>query len=82
MTKETGVKIFRVKGMVVGKSEKFPFIREIRALNEEDAKEKVYSEIGSKHKVVRKHIRVEEIKIIDPRESKDPIIRQLSGVER
>ncbi|WXG40585.1 MAG: 50S ribosomal protein L18Ae [Candidatus Freyarchaeum deiterrae] len=82
MSKEPEVKIFRVKGKIVGKREKIPFIREIRALNEEDAKEIVYSEIGSKHKVIRKHIQVEEIKTIDPKESKDPIIRHLSGLER
>jgi len=83
MSKESvKVKLFRLKGTFIGKREKFPFILDIRALNEEAAKEIVYSEIGSKHKVMRKHIKFEEIKIIDPKESKDPIVRYLSGLER
>ena len=76
------VKLFRVKGTFIGKKEKFTFIKEIRALNEEEVKEIIYSEIGSKHKVTRKHIQFEEIKTIDPKESKDPIVRYLSGLER
>ncbi|MEM3526425.1 MAG: 50S ribosomal protein L18Ae [Candidatus Jordarchaeaceae archaeon] len=76
------VKVFRVKGMFIGKKDKFPFVKDVRALKEEEAKETIYSIIGSKHKVKRKHIRIEEIKVIDPKETKDPIIRYLSGVER
>jgi large subunit ribosomal protein LX len=83
MSKESvKVKLFRIKGAVIGKTEKFQFIRETRALNEEEAKEIVYSEIGSKHKVMRKHIKLEEIKTIDPKEAKNSIIRYLSGLER
>lgn len=82
MSQSIKVKLFRVKGTFMGKNEKFTFIKEIRALNEEDAKEIVYSEIGSRHRVKRKHIKFEEVKIIDPKETKDPIIRHLSGLER
>ncbi len=82
MSKESiGVKVFRVKGTFKGKKDKFTFIKEIRALNEEDAKEIIYSEIGSNHKIKRKHIRFEEIKTIDPKEATNPIIRSLSGLE-
>ncbi|MGQ9720068.1 MAG: 50S ribosomal protein L18Ae [Candidatus Jordarchaeum sp.] len=82
MSKETvGVKVFRVKGTFKGKNDKFTFIREIRALNEEDAKEIIYSEIGSNHKVKRNHITIEEIKAIDPKKANNPIIRHLSGLE-
>ena len=82
MSKNSGnVKVFRVKGTFIGKREKFPFIKEIRALKEDDAKEIVYSEIGSKHKVKRDHIRIEKIETIDPKEARSPIIRYLSGLE-
>ncbi|MEM2143887.1 MAG: 50S ribosomal protein L18Ae [Candidatus Jordarchaeaceae archaeon] len=75
------VKVFRVKGTFIGKREKFMFMKDIRALKEDEAKEIIYSEIGSKHKIKRDHIRIEEIETIDPKEAKDPIIRYLSGLE-
>jgi large subunit ribosomal protein LX len=76
------VKLFRLKGTFTGKREKFTFIKEIRALSEEEAKEIIYSEIGSKHKVKRKHIQFEEVKTIDPKETKNPVMRYFSGLER
>lgn len=38
------------------------FNKEVTASNEESAKEKLYAELGSKHKVKRRFIKVEEIK--------------------
>ncbi len=82
MSKEPiGVKVFRVKGTFKEKEDKLKFVKEIRALNEEDAKEIIYSEIGSNHKVKRIHITFEELKAIDPKKAADPVIRYLSGLE-
>ncbi|MGC8954363.1 MAG: 50S ribosomal protein L18Ae [Desulfurococcus sp.] len=44
--------------------------------------EKVYSILGSNHKVKRYHIRIERIEEIDPSASRDPFIRQVANSER
>jgi large subunit ribosomal protein LX len=82
MSKDSAsVKIFRVKGRFKGKNEEFKFVREIRALSEEEAKEIVYSTIGSNHKVKRHHIKFDEITVISPNKASDPTIRYLSNLE-
>lgn len=51
-------KIYRVTGEIV-KSQlktKIPMMMEVRAMKSEDALERVYSEIGSRHKVKRRDI--------------------------
>jgi len=58
------------------------FTKDVRAISERDAVEKVYSILGSNHKVKRYHVRIEKIEEIDPRESRDPFIRQIAVAER
>jgi len=54
-------KIYRVQGkFIMGNSFK-PFTRELKAIGEEDIKEKIYSEFGSKHHIVRNQIHIEKI---------------------
>ena len=59
----SGVKIYRVKGKMLLSHDKFPewrkFTIEVRALNKDDAIEKVYSELGSRHKLKRYHIKID-----------------------
>ncbi len=45
-----------------------PFVKEVRAENENRVKEVLYSEFGSKHKTPRKKVHIQEIKEIDPNE--------------
>jgi large subunit ribosomal protein LX len=60
------MKAFRVKGkFIMGKSIMSKnwqrFTKEVASLNKEEAKERVYSDLGSKHRVKRRNIKVEEI---------------------
>ncbi|MCD6372593.1 MAG: 50S ribosomal protein L18a [Thermococcus sp.] len=74
------VKVFRVKGVFERNGKKEKFTKEYRALKEEHVRELVYSEIGSKHRVLRSKIWIESIEEIKPEEAEDPIVRRLSGL--
>jgi len=74
------VKVYRIKGVFERNGKKEKFTREYRGTKPEDAKERLYSEIGSKHRVPRTKIWIEEIAEINPEEAKDPIVRKLSGL--
>jgi len=66
------IKIFRIKGWFKQGYEKQTFTRELPALSEKQALERVYSEVGSKHKIKRNLINIEEVTEIKPEEVKDP----------
>jgi len=72
------VKIFRVIGKITKPNFKTEFEKEVRALKPEQAVEKVYMELGSKHKVKRFHIKILKVEEIKPEEAEDPIIRKLA----
>ncbi|MFX0162659.1 MAG: 50S ribosomal protein L18Ae [Candidatus Hodarchaeota archaeon] len=63
----TDVKIFRIIGTYRdirnGFTQAFKF--ELRALKEEEAKEKVYSELGSKHRIRRRFINIERVEVVE-----------------
>lgn len=73
--------MFRVKGEISDPKMRTPFIREIRALKPEDAAEKVYAELGSRHRVKRYHIRISKIEEIKPEEATNLVIQKLSEIE-
>ena len=75
------VKVFRVKGEVKDPKMRTPFIRELRALKPEDAVEKIYAELGSRHRVKRYHIRISTIEEIKPEEATNLVIQKLSEIE-
>jgi large subunit ribosomal protein LX len=75
------VKIFRIVGRISKPNYKTDFRKEIRALKPEDAVEKVYKEIGSKHRVKRVQIRILKIDEMKPEDATDPIVRKLSQGE-
>lgn len=54
-------------------------MKELPALSEQQAVERIYSEVGSKHKVKRNLIHIEEVAEIKPDEAKDPRIRAMVG---
>jgi large subunit ribosomal protein LX len=71
-------KIFRIQGkFMMGRSLK-PFTKELKALKEEDLKEKIYSEFGSKHHISRNKIFIDKITEIKEEEVQDPLIKALS----
>lgn len=73
--------MFRVKGEVFDPKMCTPFVKEIRALKPEDAAEKVYAELGSRHRVKRYHIRISKIEEIKPKEATNLVIQKLSEIE-
>jgi len=75
------VKVFRVIGEVRKSNWKTPFEKEVVALKPEHAVEKVYTELGSKHRVKRFHIKIDKVEEIAPNEVEDPLIRKLLAGE-
>jgi len=75
------VKIFRVSGKIAKARLHTTFQKETRALKPEDALEKVYKEIGSKHRVKRFEIKILKVEEISAEETKSPVIKKLSAEE-
>lgn len=78
----TEVKVFRVVGKITKPNYKTDFRKEIRALKPEEAVEKVYTEIGSKHRAKRVQIKVLKVEEIGLDDVSDPTIRKLMSGER
>ena len=70
-------KIFRVKGKLLDIDTTKPFTRELKATKEEDVKEQLLSEFGSKHRLNRSQIIFEDISEITADEVTDPVVRDL-----
>ncbi|MEM0361734.1 MAG: 50S ribosomal protein L18Ae [Sulfolobales archaeon] len=81
MSGETKVKVFRVEGLALFSPDRSrrwqPFTIDVRALKPEEAVEKVYSDMGSRHKLKRAHIKIINIREISPEESKYKFIKSL-----
>ena len=71
------IKIYRVIGNYKKSHKKYLFRKEVRALKEEDALEKVLTKITSIG-VYRRQITIQEIRNITLAESQDYLIRELS----
>jgi ribosomal protein L20A (L18A) len=71
------IKIYRVIGNYSKKFKKYLFRKEVRALKEEDALEKVLCQITSIG-IFRRQINIQEVKEITLEESQDYLIRELS----
>ena len=70
--------MFRVVGKITKPNYMTDFRKEIRALKPEDAVERVYKEIGSKHKAKRVQIKVLKVEEIGVNEISDPVVRKLT----
>ncbi|MDH5783202.1 MAG: 50S ribosomal protein L18Ae [Candidatus Bathyarchaeota archaeon] len=75
------VKVFRITGKIDKPNWKTNFRKEVRALKPEDAVEKIYKELGSKHRVKRFQIKILKVKEISPEEVTNPIIKKLATGE-
>lgn len=71
------IKIYRIIGNYIKNHKKYLFRKEVRALNEEKALEKVLCNITSIG-IFRRQIAIQEIKEISLEESQDYLIRELS----
>jgi large subunit ribosomal protein LX len=77
----TEVKVFRVIGKITKPNYRTDFRKEIRALKPEEAVEKVYNEIGSKHRAKRVQIKVLKVEEISLEEVTDPAVKKLMSGE-
>ena len=80
------VKIFKISGKMLLSHDRFPewrkFTLYVRALKESHALEKVYSELGSRHKLKRYHIKIEKVEEVPLESVEDLNIIRLSKLER
>jgi large subunit ribosomal protein LX len=71
------MKAFKVTGEIHKPNLATPFAKEIIADKSEHAVEKVYAEIGSKHRVKRFHIKIANVQEMNPDEIENPILKKL-----
>ena len=72
------VKVFRVIGKIRKPNFQTEFRKEVRALKPEDAVEKVYMLLGSKHRVKRFQIKIFKVEEIAPEEIENIIVTTLT----
>lgn len=75
------MKVFRVTGEINKPNLKTPFAKEMLAAKAEHAVEKVYAEIGSKHRVKRCHIRILSVEEVPTDEIKNPVSKKIVAGE-
>ena len=74
--------MFRITGEIAKPNLKTTFRKEIRAISPENAREKIYTDLGSKHRAKRFQIRILEVEEIPPEEIRNPLIRKLTLGEK
>lgn len=58
-----------------------PFAKEVLAAKPEHAVEKVYAEIGSKHRVKRFYMKILKVEEVSPEEIVNPILKKIVAGE-
>jgi large subunit ribosomal protein LX len=71
------VKVFRVAGEIQKPNFKTSFRKEVVAVKPEHAVERVYTELGSKHKLKRFQIKIRNVAEVPLEEVEDPLIRKI-----
>ena len=71
------MKTFRVTGEINKPRLSTPFVRELLADKSEHAVEKVYAEIGSRHRVKRCHIKITSSQEISADQIENPILKKI-----
>ena len=77
--KKSSVKIFRAKGEFQMGTKMQPFTRELVSTGPDSVREKLLSEIGSKHRVKRGKILIHNIEEIQAEDAQDPSVRFVVG---
>ena len=72
------VKVFRVTGEIIKPNLQTRFNKEVRAIKPEAAVERIYQELGSRHRAKRFQIKIHNIKEIKPDEIEDDMIKKLT----
>jgi len=71
------LKVFKVTGEIHKPNLKTSFNQEIMAVKPEHAVEKVYAELGSRHRVKRCHIKIINVEEVPPDQIANPILKKL-----
>jgi large subunit ribosomal protein LX len=71
------LKVFKVTGEILKPNLKTSFRKEIVAAKSEHAVEKVYAELGSKHRVKRFHIKITSVEEIPPEQIENPLLKKM-----
>ena len=72
------VKVFRVTGEIRKPNYQTGFRKEVRSVKSEDAVEKIYTEVGSKHRAKRFQIKIIKVEEVPPEEIESFNIRKLT----
>ncbi|UCH70043.1 MAG: 50S ribosomal protein L18a [Candidatus Bathyarchaeota archaeon] len=72
------IKVFRVTGEIRKPNLQTAFRKEVRAVKREDAVEKIYTEIGSKHRAKRFQIKIINVEEVPSEEIESFTIRKLT----
>jgi large subunit ribosomal protein LX len=72
------VKVFRVSGEIRKPNFQTEFRKEVRALKPEDAIEKVYMDLGSKHRVRRFQMKISKVEELKPDEIENVLLKKLT----
>jgi large subunit ribosomal protein LX len=71
------MKVFRVVGEIRKPNLETPFKKEVVAMKREHAVEKVYAELGSRHRVKRFQIKMLKVEEVSPEDIENPMLRKL-----
>lgn len=77
------MKAYRATGSFkTGKFTSQKFSIEVAAENEAGVTEKIQSDLGSRHKLNRKMITIDEILLLKSEDITNPVVKHLAGVEQ
>ncbi len=71
------LKVFKVTGQIRKPNLNTQFQKEVVAAKPEHAVEKVYAEIGSKHRVKRFYMKITKVEEVPTDEIENPILRKI-----
>lgn len=75
------MKVFRVTGEIRKPKLATPFAKEVLAEKPEHAIERVYAEIGSKHRVKRFFMKISAVEEVSPEQIENPILKKIVAGE-
>ncbi len=71
--------VYRFKGQFRMGRIMMPITKEVLAANEDAAREKLYCDLGSKHKTSRQHILIDEVTLLAPDEVENTVLKRHLG---
>ncbi|MFQ5831524.1 MAG: 50S ribosomal protein L18Ae [Candidatus Thorarchaeota archaeon] len=74
-------RVWRATGEYKKNKRAFTFSKEMIALKESHVRERIYSDLGSRHRVKRREIEIRTVEEIKPEEATDLELRKILGVE-